>query len=195
MENIILMQQVHGNNVVIVGKKDIGTTIPNCDAMITNEHGVTLGVRVADCLPIMVTDEKGRGIGLIHAGWRGLENGIIGSTLLLMQKKFKINNKQSLAKSEFGEELKIKIGPHICENHYEVKENVFSKFSLYFKGSSFKGGRTFLDLAEVARQQFVKLGVKSENITIDPTCTFENKKLFSFRQNGTDKRSLYLLKI
>jgi len=124
MKDVILMQQIHGNNVVMVGKKDIGTTIPNCDAMITSDPGVTLGVRVADCLPIFVVDEKGRGIGLIHAGWRGLENEIIVKTIQKMENQWKM---------ETGK-LKIIIGPHICPEHYEVKEDVASKFSSYVKG-------------------------------------------------------------
>lgn len=185
MKDLILMQQVHGNNVVFVEKKDIETTIPNCDAMITNDPRVVLGVRVADCLPISIIDEKDHGIGLIHAGWRGLENKIIVKAIELMNTKLKIKN----------EELRINIGPHICRKHYEIKNDVATKFSKYFKGPSFKGGRTFLDLAEVARQQLVKLGVKNKNIKIDPTCTFENKKLFSYRRDHTEKRNLFLLKI
>jgi len=92
MQNLILMQQVHGNNVVIVDSKDIGTTIPDCDAIITSDSKVTLGVRVADCLPISVTDIKGRAMGIIHAGWRGLDNGIIGKTIEEICRKFKIKN-------------------------------------------------------------------------------------------------------
>ena len=185
MKDVILMQQIHGNNVVMVGKKDIGTTIPNCDAMITSDPGVTLGVRVADCLPIFVVDEKGRGIGLIHAGWRGLENEIIVKTIQKMENQWKM---------ETGK-LKIIIGPHICPEHYEVKEDVASKFSSYVKGVTLNSGRTFLDLSEVARQQLVSLGVKNEDITIDSKCTFDEPILPSFRRDKTTQRNLITLSI
>lgn len=176
------MEQVHGNRVVVVGKKDDGKTIKNCDALITSDAGVSLSVHVADCLPIFVTDEKGQVFGVIHAGWRGLAKGIIRETLLLMQKELRMKN----------EELIIFIGPHICKKHYEVKDDVYSKF-LTFKGGSLKGGRTFLDLGEIAKEQFVSLGVDPKNITIDPTCTFESKDLFSFRRGDKTDRNLYIL--
>ncbi len=179
---MIQMEQIHGNRVVVVGKKDDGKTIKNCDALITTDADVELCVRVADCLPIFVTDEKGQIIGLIHAGWRGLSKGIIKSTINKMENRWK---------TETGK-LKIWIGPHICKKHYEIKADVASKF-LYFKGQVFKGGRTFLDLGEIARQQLVELGVKNKNITIDGTCTYESKDLYSFRRDGTKDRNLFLL--
>lgn len=175
VKDVIKMQQVHGNDVVRVDSKDIGSTITSCDGLITNDPKVTLCVRVADCLPISVIDKKGRGVGLIHAGWRGLDNRIIGKTIKTMSRDFKINK----------EELIIKIGPHICEKHYEVKSDVGDKFGVVGN----------LDLAKVACDQFINLGVKKENITVDPRCTFEDKSLYSYRRDKTDKRNLITLKI
>lgn len=191
---MIQMEQVHGNRVVIVGKKDDGKIIKNCDALITTDADVELCVRVADCLPIFVTDEKGQIIGLIHAGWRGLSKGIIKSTINKMENQWKMEN----GLHPEGRKLKIWIGPHICKKHYEVKNDVSSKFLKYpkaltLKGSSFQGSRTFLDLGEIARQQLVELGVKNKNITIDGTCTYESKDLYSFRRDGTKDRNLFLL--
>jgi polyphenol oxidase len=180
---MIQMQQVHGNNVVRVSKEDDGKTIPNCDALITNDPGVVLCVRVADCLPISVIDKKGRGVGLIHAGWRGLENGIITKTILEIENHWKV---------EIGK-LKIAIGPHICAKHFEVKSDVLSKFSDYPEAISEKDGKIFLDLAKIAELQLIELGVKKENITIDPRCTFEDKSLYSFRRNKTPNRNLYFM--
>jgi len=180
--DMIKMQQVHGNRVVQVDIKDDGKTIKNCDALISNDPKVTLCVRVADCLPIFVTGEKGQVIGLIHAGWRGLSQGIIKSTISKMENQWKV---------ETGK-LKIVIGPYICRKHYEVKEDVASNF-LHSGGLSYEGSRTFLDLAEVAREQFMGLGIKKENIKVDKRCTFEDKDLFSFRGNGTSQRNIYTL--
>lgn len=188
MQDAILMQQVHGNNVVRVDSGNIGTTIPQCDALITNDPEVTLEVRVADCIPISIIDQKGRGVGLIHAGWRGLDNRIIEKCIRMMSQEFTINK----------EELIIKIGPHICVYHFEIKEDVASKFNNYpealiFKGGSLQGGRTYLDLGKVAEIQLIALGIKKENITIDTLCTFEDKNLYSYRRDKTDKRNLIYL--
>lgn len=175
-----MMQQVHGNNVVGVGKKDIGTTIPDCDAMISNDKSVTLGVRTADCLPISVRDKKGRGIGIIHAGWKGLLNGIINKTVSKMSEEFSID----------PGDLLIVIGPHICVNHYEVKDDVSSKFRNYTDAILQKDGKEFLDLAKIAELQLIKSGVLKENIEVDKRCTYKVPSLFSFRLNKTSERIL-----
>lgn len=190
MKNIVKMEQVHGNNVVLVSAKDIGKTIKECDGLITNSPDVTLRISVADCLPIFLSDNFKNAIGLTHAGWRGLDNKIIEKTVGLMKKKF--NTK--------SEDLNIYIGSHICQKHYEIKADVSGKFKLYpkalhFKGLAFKGRRTFLDLGEVAKQQFIELGVKEKNIKIDKECTYENKKLKSYRRGDKIGRSVYLFKL
>src|SRR4030042_3798808 len=69
--SVIQTEQVHGTKVVRVGKKDMGSTIPVADGMVTNEAGIWLMLRLADCFPIMLFDEKNNAIGLLHSGWRG----------------------------------------------------------------------------------------------------------------------------
>ncbi len=178
MQNIVLMEQVHGNEVKVVGKKDIGNIVRGCDALISSDPSVLLGVRVADCLPISIKDKKGRAFGIIHAGWRGLDNGIIGKTIKLMSDKMKIDKC----------ELEIVIGPHICQKHYEVGGEVALKFNDYPQALLQKDGKTFLDLAKVAVKQLVRAGVAKENIRVDKMCTFENKPLPSFRRDKTQNR-------
>ncbi len=170
------MQQVHGNNIVRVSAKDGGGTIPDCDALITNDPKVELVVKTADCLPISVRDKETGAIGLIHAGWRGLEKEIIAKTIKLMIKEF-------FSKPE---NLTIYIGPHICQKHYEVKEDVAGKFVKY-KPLVTRRGKKYLDLAGVAVFQLIRLGAKKENITIDKRCTFEDKNLFSYRRGDRAK--------
>ncbi len=168
------MEQVHGSKVTLVGKNDLGKTIKESDALITNQKGVFLSVRVADCLPIFIYDLKTESIGVIHAGWRGLNKGVIKNTILLMKKKFKVVSKN----------LKIYIGPHICEKHYQVGEEVSRKFVKYnAKGS--------LDISAIARVQMKELGISIKNIKVDESCTFEDKSLFSYRRDKTAKRNIY----
>ncbi len=179
MQNIVKMDQVHGNNVVRVSFNDIGLTIPNCDALISNDSKVSLSVRVADCLPISIIDKKSQSIGLIHAGWRGLEKEVIGKCITMMKNEFGIK----------ASELEIKIGPHICKRHYEVKSEVSSKFS-NFQGAVIQiDEKEYLDLAELAVQQMLKNGVLKENILVDNRCTFEDINLHSYRRDKTNKRN------
>jgi polyphenol oxidase len=182
---MVRMQQVHGNNVVRVDKNDDGKIIKNCDVLISNDPEVTLSVHVADCLPISVIDKKSRSFGLIHAGWRGLQKQIITNTVRLMIKEFSANPK----------DLEVTIGPHICQNHYEVKEDVSSKF-IEIPGVVFrKDNKEFLDLSKVAEFQLIESGVKKENIKIDKRCTFEHTSLPSFRRNKTSGRLVITLNI
>ena len=178
------MEQMHGGSAVRVDSNDGDKTIPACDALITNDPKVELVVRTADCLPLSVRDKKARAIGLIHAGWRGLEREIIAKTIRLMQKEF----------SSKPEDLKIFLGPHICKKHYEVKEDVASKFTKY-KALTTRVDKKYLDLAGIAAFQLTKLGVKTKNIKIDKRCTFEDKSLFSYRRGDVGKNNLFLFRL
>lgn len=182
MANVVKMEQVHGNNVVVVSKKDIGKTIKECDGLITNSPDVTLRISVADCLPIFISSVESEVIGLVHAGWRGLENKIIANTVNLLNEKFKTKK----------EKLVVYIGPHICQKHYQVSADVSGKFTQYPNALLRQKGKIFLDLSEVAKQQLIALGVKNENIKVDIECTYENKKLKSYRRGDKTGRSVYL---
>ena len=111
---MIGMEQVHSNNVVRVSKTDDRKIIKNCDALISNNPKMVLYVRVADCLPILISDKKSQSFGIIHAGWRGLQKQIISNTICKMVKEF----------SSDPENLEVTIGPHICQKHYEIKDDV-----------------------------------------------------------------------
>lgn len=178
------MQQVHGNRVQKVTESDAGKTITSCDGLITRDPNISLVVKIADCLPISIKDKKSRAIGLIHAGWRGLDKKIITTTLQKMAREFSSN----------PEDFDVLIGPHICGGHYEVKSDVSGKFVKYSGAVLSKNGKTFLDLAQVAKLQLIESGVDAGNITIDKRCTFEEKNLFSFRRNKTEKRNIVSLK-
>ncbi len=182
MQNVVLMNQVHGNNVVLVTENDLGKTIKDCDGLITNSPQVLLRISVADCLPIFISDSTSNAIGIVHAGWRGLDNQIIKMAIKKMKNKWKVKTGK----------LKIFIGPHICVNHYEVKTDVSDKFSAYPKCILRINGKIYLDLAAVACEQLIELGVVNANIKIDSACTFETKELHSFRRGDKKGRNTYV---
>jgi YfiH family protein len=185
MKKIITIQQVHGDRVIRVDNHDAGKVIKDCDGLITSDPDVTLSIHVADCLPIFLYSPTTNSIGLVHAGWRGLEKGIVRRAISLLNEKLK-------AKSE---ELLIYIGPHICQKHYEIKKDGAQKFSKYPKAIKKVKDKIYLDLAEVAKEQLIKLGVKKENIQIDKKCTFEEKTLASFRRGESKTRTEYLFSL
>ncbi|HKC04493.1 MAG TPA: peptidoglycan editing factor PgeF [Patescibacteria group bacterium] len=181
MQKFISMSQVHGNNVVLVNEKD-AATIPACDGLITNSPDIALVVRVADCLPIFLENGISKSVGVLHAGWRGLESKIIEKAISLMNKNFKSKASDTI----------VYIGPHICSKHYEIKADVSAKFVSYTKAVVNKNGKIYLDLAQVAKEQLVKLGIKNKNIKIDKDCTFEDPELRSFRKGDKTGRSSYV---
>lgn len=175
------MNQVHGNNVIPVDKTHIGMTIPACDGLITNDESITLCVNTADCLPISIIDSNHRAIGLVHAGWRGLHNEIIKVAIKEMIHHY----------GSEPEKLKIKIGPHICQRHYEIQDDVAVLFTSVITFNSKK----MLNLTGIASNQFVDMGVRIENISVDRRCTFEDRELPSYRRGDRGKRLTTTLNI
>ena len=117
-KNIVGMKLNHGSRVVAVGKKNAGKIIKNCDGLITNDPEIYLKVSAADCLPIAFFDPSTNSIGLVHAGWRGLENGVIKNAVNLMKETF----------GSRVDKIVVFVGPYICQKHYEVKNDVYEKF-------------------------------------------------------------------
>jgi YfiH family protein len=178
---MIQMQQVHGSSVIRVSKKDDGKTIENCDGLISNDPNLTLSVRVADCLPISLIDKKSHSFGIIHAGWRGLDKKILTNAVKEMINEFSVDPK----------DLEVKIGPHICQKHYEVGSDVSSKFVSIVGAILQKNGKEYLDLGKIAEFELIQNGVKRENIEISKTCTFENINLASYRRGDKTRRNIY----
>jgi len=184
-KNIVGMKLTHGNHIAIVDIKDKGRIIDNCDGLITNDPEIYLKVSAADCLPIAINDPTTNSVGLVHAGWRGLENGVIKNALSLMETKFKVKS----------EKLIVFIGPFICQKHYEIKAEVSAKFTNYPQALKNVNGKTYLDLGIVAKKQLTNAGVKTKNIQFDGRCTFEDTTLSSFRRGDDFKRIYFYLRI
>jgi YfiH family protein len=111
---VVSPYQVHSRNVVRVGATDGGSVIPRTDALITDEPGVVLLLRFADCVPVLFYDPIHRAAGLVHAGWRGTVASVIPACVQAMQQ-------------EFGSDphtLWSAVGPAICQEHYAVNRDV-----------------------------------------------------------------------
>ncbi len=182
-KDVVSMHLTHTNNVVAVGKSDGGRLFEDTDGLVTNETGIWLALPVADCLPIIIYDPINKAIGLVHAGWRGLDNGVLENALRLMNEKYGSNLF----------DLKVKLGACICQKHFEVKMDVLEKFASYAAAIHTEDGKYFLDLRKVAVIQLLAFGIPLKNMEIDGRCTLEEKELFSFRGGDVKGRNLYLL--
>jgi len=192
-ENVFFLQQTHGIQAVKVATQD---TIHNKkilftegDALYTEDAGLLLCIRTADCLPVFFKAECMEGnrskfvVGIIHAGWRGLYNGIIEHTLTKITQTSNVNR------------IDLFMGPCIGAKAYEVGEEVADLFPLKEKISE---NKYLLDLrtnAELKIQNISNLQVHL-NKNIFNGCTFnENNLYFSHRKQDTARNlNIILLK-
>ena len=166
---IILTNQVHSNIVSCVDN-NFSKNI-NSDAMITNRKDILLGILTADCAPIIVLGKKY--FGIIHAGWKGLIDGIIENTIM----KF-----YSLGETE--NHLNIFVGPHLSMDSFEVKkdfvDNIKKKIKNYDNFIESKRQKNFFDFSGLIESKLIDL--KIMNYEISKENTFSNpKKFFSHR--------------
>jgi copper oxidase (laccase) domain-containing protein len=101
--------QVHSANVVCISSADT-FPVPDCDALITTDRSLCLGIYVADCAAVYVADRHGRGIGLAHSGRKGTELGIVPKTIAAV----------CAATGADPQDLIVQISPCIRPPHYEV---------------------------------------------------------------------------
>ena len=162
------LNQTHTNLCVLV-EQDSNR---NADAAVTRKADTVLAIMTADCLPIVICNEQGNEVAAIHAGWRGLANGIIENTLAMMESP--------------RDELMAWIGPAICGACYEVGDDVRDAYlnawefsDPYFKA---RDGKWLLDLPGVAKNVLLELGLGAVYPSLE--CTFEKKSdYYSWRRD------------
>lgn len=174
-DDIIAAELVHSNTIYLATVGDRGAVIPGTDALITNVPGIFLSVTVADCPPVFLFDPKTNSIGLVHAGWRSLAKNIIPLTIQKMANQLECEPENILAG----------VGPSIGNCHFEVKEDVLSKFT-YFLPVALRqeDGRKYLDLKAIAKRQLETAGILPPHIAVSEACTFDlTEKYFSYRRD------------
>jgi YfiH family protein len=171
---LVLMGQVHGGRVAILdGDGPPPESIPECDGLITDRPGVALGIRTADCVPLLVVDRVRRVIGVAHAGWRGTALGIGSRMVDLFEQRF----------ASRVEDILIAIGPAIGVCCYQVDTPVYAAFSSRPGAERFfhpcrEVGRWMLDLALANRIGLTERGVPAGNIFSAGHCTACRRAIF-----------------
>jgi YfiH family protein len=179
VNSIFDVWQVHGNEI-------INTTTPRkldephkkADGILSNRKGITLFMRFADCVPILLFDPQKKVIGLVHAGWQGTVKRIIQFAVSRMKTDFNVNPADIIAG----------IGPSICPDHYEVGKNVVENASaslpefmekiIYNRNNS-----TYFDLWKTNALLLEQAGVST--IEMSGFCTAGNTaEWFSHRAEG-----------
>lgn len=170
------VHQVHSSKVIYIDKITENLSNIDADGMVAKGKRA-IGVKTADCLPILLYDPKKKVIGAIHAGWKGLAGGIIENAIRVMKEA------DSLPCHIF-----VTIGPHIrscCYNVTPDRIKIFADLEIdqtfYVKRS---GLNLYLDLGKFASVKLTRLGIPPAQIETSELCTACNEKFYSFRREG-----------
>jgi len=173
------LAQVHGTRVVAARP---GGTPAEADAAVTREPGVVCAVLTADCLPVLLASRRGDEVAAVHAGWRGLANGVVAAALEAMETA--------------PAELLAWLGPAIAQPAFEVGSEVRERFverdvvnAAFFAPND--RGRWQADLAGLARRELEAAGV---TVSGGGFCTHdETERFFSYRRDGDCGRQATLV--
>lgn len=179
------LKQVHSADIFESASGEEG------DGLYSRKAGEILGIKTADCLPVLIAAKNARTVMALHAGWRGLNLGILAKGVDRMKEM------------EPGKELFSCIGPAICPYHYEVGPEIMDLVKLApmgFDGEDlalcFSPGlrdRWQFDLQCAGVLALLKSGVPSKNISVFRSCTYcFEKKWHSYRREGPQKKSFPL---
>lgn len=185
---VVTGHQVHGTKIAVVKDPMTGREeLEGYDALITDVPGCAIGIRTADCIPVLLYDQRKRVVAAVHSGWKGTLNRISQKVIFRMNSEWGTDPK----------DLKAVIGPGICRKCFQVGEEVVGYFKgngidiapIYSwdgpKGENMKGGH-HLDLIEENRILLLEAGVSDENIQICGICSYEDERFYSARREGNE---------
>ncbi|MEG2451258.1 MAG: peptidoglycan editing factor PgeF [Clostridium sp.] len=188
---MVLTYQTHTTNVRRVTEEDAGKGIlierdyRDVDGLITNIPGITLVTFFADCVPLYFLDPVHKAIGLSHSGWRGTVNRMGKVTIEAMVREF----------GSCPEDIIACVGPSICQDCYEVGEEVAVEFkntfdSLYYDDILLdkKNGKYQLNLWKANEIILREAGIRKENLSITNICTYCNSELLFSHRKSAERR-------
>ena len=181
LERLLLVRQVHGTAVAVRRKGAAGAWArPEADILVTDDPRVAIGVRVADCAPILLYDPRRHAAGAVHAGWRGAASRAAHAAVSAMAREF----------GTAPGDLIVAIGPCLDACCGEVGPDVVDAFGSggasdadlvrWFAPGA--GDRSFLDLPGANRDQLIAAGIQPASIFTSGLCTRTHRaRVHSYR--------------
>lgn len=172
----LLLKQVHSTIVRTVGPNDSARSLDHeeGDALIGTRSGLTVGIRVADCIPALVVDPTLRHVAAVHAGWRGVAGHIFRESLLALA-------------DDAAQRVLVALGPAIGPCCFEVGADVAETIAGASSGACIVrcGDKLHVDLRLALQVQIERLGVDPARIEQVGGCTVCGTEGFhSFRRDG-----------
>jgi polyphenol oxidase len=196
-DDFVCAMQTHSANFYKVTKADRGSgaftldnAIADTDALYTYEEGIVLTSFSADCVPVLLYNDKSGVIAAIHSGWQGTVKEVTPKLLhqLIVEEKN--------APSSFH----VYIGPALSQEKFEVDRDVYEKFKalgyadefIYYKE---KTNKYHIDNQKTVKKQCELAGIPSSHITTDTTCTYLDPEGFSYREDkGCGRHMSFIMK-
>ncbi|AXT84739.1 hypothetical protein C6I20_05710 [Aeromicrobium sp. A1-2] len=171
VDRLVRMTQVHGADVVWVDEVAEGE-IPRADALLSDQPGVGLLVRVADCVPIVLVDRDKAMAGVVHCGREGLVKGIVPAAVAALRQRG-------------AESLEARVGPRACGRCYELPVEMADAVGALVPEarSTTSWGTPAVDVGAGVLAQLRTLGVPATDLGAGE-CTIEDERYFSYRRQG-----------
>ncbi len=175
-EKILRFKQIHSDKLVCVSsaaqmRQIQNGPLPEADGWIIRGYGMGAAILTADCVPLIVWDEKAEVVGLAHCGWRGVSAALPRLTA------------EAVLRNGGKGRLSAWAGPHIQSCCFEVQQDVAD----LFPGCVLhKNSKLYVDLNQEIARQLTAVGLKKEDIKLPYYCTCGDKeKFFSYRRDHT----------
>jgi hypothetical protein len=171
---LLAVHQVHGGGVVRVTSGRAHDNDTKADALVSDDPARVLSVRVADCVPVLLSTSDGSAVAAIHAGWRGVVAGVTITALDMLR--------------SHGNHVVAAIGPSIGFEAFEVGPEVIEEFTRLFGPDApirqDADGKGRVDLRECLRRQLFAAGVPDDRIDCSDRCTHTDAdEFFSHRRD------------
>lgn len=177
-----VVSQVHGDRVVQAPASPTDQTtgetlrpaFTEADGVFTAEQGDVLGIRVADCIPLLLVDPVGRRVAAVHSGWKGTDAQI---ALRAVERLSEQGSNPA--------DLRAAIGPHIRSCCYEVSEELAQRFTAKFGAQAVRRDKPTpqLDLSFAVAKSLTDGGVPPGHVDVLPQCTHCDVRFFSHRRD------------
>jgi YfiH family protein len=171
--------QVHGRDVIVAsGTEDRNDWLgQKADAVVSAARGVACGVKIADCVPVLVADRWSGAVAAIHSGWQGTEVNVTEAGIAALRKELGTRG-----------DLLAAIGPHIEVCCFEVGDDVAERLRACAPGAGAvdrrRGPRPHVDLRKIVRAQLRALGLRDDAIDDVRGCTkCDAPRFFSYRRD------------
>lgn len=175
--------QTHSCNVAVVGADGTVPPLDDTDALICLAPGVKVGVRTADCVPVLLYAPDLPAVAAVHAGWKGSLDGIVDHVVDML-----------LEMGADPARMRAAFGPSVCGKCYEVSDALADSFAEAGFEEAIPGYR-HVSLERVNTLRLERRGILPENIRTGPCCTLETASLPSWRRSPTPVRLLTWIKM